>query len=93
MEGKQQIRNHSLKTKKRKAGDIQKRNTNKRPKTEPQNAAGAIVNVDQLSWKKVSLQNDEFDDFEEIEGVDIEYVKKEENDVIQFKVSPRNEPY
>src|SRR5271170_3096867 len=33
-----------------------------------------LVKADQLAWKKVSLLNDEFDDFEEIEGVDVEYV-------------------
>ena len=44
------------------------------------------LNADQLAWKKISLENDEFDDFEEIEGVDVEYVDKDHNKVIQFKV-------
>ena len=44
------------------------------------------MNVDQLAWKKISLENDEFDDFEEIEGVDVEYVDKDGNKVFQFKV-------
>jgi len=47
---------------------------------------GEVMNVDQLAWKKISLENDEFDDFEEIEGVDVEYVDKDGNKVIQFKV-------
>ena len=34
---------------------------------------GEALNADQLVWKKISLQNDEFDDLEEIEGVDVEY--------------------
>lgn len=45
-----------------------------------------VMNVDQLAWKKISLQNDEFDDFEEIEGVDVEHVDRDGNKVIQFKV-------
>jgi hypothetical protein len=47
---------------------------------------GTVTNVDQLSWKKVSLDNDEFEDFEEIEGVDVEYIEKDGNKMIQFKV-------
>jgi hypothetical protein len=47
---------------------------------------GTVTNVDQLSWKKVSLDNDEFEDFEEIEGVDVEYIEKDGNKLIQFKV-------
>jgi len=51
------------------------------------------VNVDQLAWKKISLQHDEFDDFEEIEGVDVEYVEKDGNKVVKFKESvPRQGP-
>ena len=45
-----------------------------------------VMNADQLAWKKISLQNDEFDDFEEIEGVDVDYVDKDGSKVIQFKV-------
>jgi hypothetical protein len=45
-----------------------------------------VMSADQLTWKKVSLQNDEFDDFEEIEGVDVEYADKSGSKVIQFKV-------
>jgi hypothetical protein len=45
-----------------------------------------VTNVDQLAWKKVSLDNDEFEDFEEIEGVDVEYVETDGNKLIQFKV-------
>jgi hypothetical protein len=47
---------------------------------------GTVTNVDQLAWKKVSLDNDEFEDFEEIEGVDVEYVETDGNKLIQFKV-------
>jgi hypothetical protein len=46
------------------------------------------VNADLLAWKKISLQNDEFADFEEIEGVDVEYVKKDGHNVLQLKESP-----
>jgi hypothetical protein len=47
---------------------------------------GEFKGADQLAWKKISLQNDEFEDFEEIEGVDIEYVDKDGHKAIQFKV-------
>ena len=65
------------------AGEKKKENA-KRTKTAK--GLGSIVSVDQLAWRKISLQNDEFDDFEEIEGVDVEHVKKDGQDVIQFKV-------
>ena len=48
--------------------------------------ASLVVSADQLEWKKISLQNDEFDDFQEIEGVDVDYVDKDGSKVIQFKV-------
>ena len=35
-----------------------------------------------------TLENDEFDDFEEIEGVDVECIEKDGNKIIQFKVDP-----
>jgi len=61
---------------------------NKKPK--PNGGAlkdpGKVVNVDQLAWKKVSLENDEFDDFEEIEGVDVDYVEVDGSKIVQFKV-------
>jgi hypothetical protein len=47
---------------------------------------GEVINVDQLAWNKISLENDEFEDFEEIEGVDVEYVEKGGKQIIQFKV-------
>ena len=46
----------------------------------------APKNPDELAWKKISLENDEFEDFEEIDGVDVEYVEKDGSKVIQFKV-------
>jgi len=70
----------------KKKGGIIKRS--KKPKlnvgaiTDP----GKLVNVDQLAWKKVSLENDEFDDFEEIEGVDVDYVEVDGSKIVQFKV-------
>lgn len=61
---------------------------NKKPK--PNSGAledpGKVVNLDQLAWKKVSLANDEFDDFEEIEGVDVDYVDVDGSKIVQFKV-------
>ena len=61
---------------------------NKKPK--PNSGAledpGKVVNLDQLAWKKVSLANDEFDDFEEIEGVDVDYVEVDGSKIVQFKV-------
>ena len=49
-------------------------------------AANVVTNVDHLQWKKISLNNDEFEDLEEIEGVDVEYIEKDESKVVQFKV-------
>ena len=48
--------------------------------------ANVVTNVDHLQWKKISLNNDEFEDLEEIEGVDVEYVDNDESKVVQFKV-------
>jgi hypothetical protein len=77
---------------KRKRGEIdgkQKKN-GKRSKRDIQKngdeVGEVIMNVDQLAWKKISLENDEFDDFEEIEGIDVESVEKDGNKVLQFKV-------
>jgi hypothetical protein len=50
--------------------------------------SGSVMDLDQLEWNKVSLQHDEYDDFEEIEGVDVEYVHEGGNKLIQFKVYP-----
>jgi hypothetical protein len=59
----------------------------KRAKVDKVEKAGNVVtNVDHLQWKKISLNNDEFEDLEEIEGVDVEYVEKDESKVVQFKV-------
>ena len=72
---------------KRKGTDGKEKSKGKRQKETKENAvSGAVMNVDQLAWTKISLENDEFDDFEEIEGVDVEYVDKDGNKVIQFKV-------
>lgn len=76
----------------RKEGSGDQKITNKRRKkskgsTEAKRTS-EVRNVDQLAWKKISLENDEFDDFEEIEGVDVEYVEKDGNKIIQFKVVP-----
>jgi intein/homing endonuclease len=43
------------------------------------------INADHLAWKKISLENDEFVDFEEIEGVDVEYVEKDGHKLMQLK--------
>jgi len=43
------------------------------------------INADHLAWKKISLENDEFVDFEEIEGVDVEYVEKDGHKIMQLK--------
>jgi len=47
---------------------------------------GKVVSVDQLGWKGISLENDEFDDFEELEGVDVDYVDVNGSKIVQFKV-------
>jgi hypothetical protein len=47
---------------------------------------GEVLNVEQLGWKGVSLENDEFDDFEELEGVDVDYVEVNGSKIVQFKV-------
>jgi len=60
-----------------------------KPSTKAPNGSaksGEVVKIDQLAWKKVSLLDDEFDDFEEIEGVDVEYVSGDSGKVVQFKV-------
>ncbi len=75
---------------KRREADSRQKRSGKRRKEAKENGGkvltGEVMNVDQLEWKKISLENDEFDDFEEIEGVDVEYVDKDGNKVIQFKV-------
>jgi hypothetical protein len=83
--------NNASNAKKRKRGEKEiiqsKKGNRKRAKgTSDTKDTGVVVNVDQLAWKKISLQNDEFDDFEEIEGVDVDYVDKDGSKVIQFKV-------
>jgi hypothetical protein len=55
--------------------------------------ANVVTNVDHLQWKKISLNNDEFEDLEEIEGVDVEYVDKDESKIVQFKVSISSEQH
>lgn len=62
-------------------GDGKRAKVNKIEKT-----GNVVIDVDHLQWKKISLNNDEFEDLEEIEGVDVEYVDKDENKVVQFKV-------
>jgi hypothetical protein len=47
---------------------------------------GEVLNVEQLGWKGISLGNDEFDDFEELEGVDVDYVDVNGSKIVQFKV-------
>src|SRR5215471_14933723 len=75
---------------KHKGTDGKQENKRKRRKERKENGGkevtGTVMNVDQLTWTKISLENDEFDDFEEIEGVDVEYVDKDGSKVIQFKV-------
>ena len=75
-----------FKKRKRKEEKGEKNRNGKKKKEGRGRGGGKIVSVDQLAWKKISLQNDEFEDFEEIEGVEVEYVKKDGRDVIQFKV-------
>ena len=80
----------SIQSKKRKRGEKRTRQSNKgdrqRTRGTSEEDTNVVVNADQLAWKKISLQNDEFDDFEEIEGVDVDYVDKYGSKVIQFKV-------
>lgn len=87
----EQYSNNASKDKKRKRSEKEiisrkRGNRNRAKGTSDSRDAGVAVNVDQLAWKKISLQNDEFDDFEEIEGVDVDYVDKDGSKVIQFKV-------
>jgi len=82
----------SSKGKKRKRGDNEtepptKGSRKRATRTRKGQEEGVAVNADQLAWKKISLQNDEFEDFEEIEGVDVDYVDKDGSKVIQFKVA------
>jgi hypothetical protein len=72
--------------KKRKRNEKNERNGSGKKKAVPGSSAGSIVRADQLAWKGISVQNDEFDDFEEIEGVDVEHIKRDGQDVIRFKV-------
>jgi hypothetical protein len=82
----------AAKKRKRKETDGKQKSKGKRRKGTKESGGkevtGAVMNVDHLAWRKISLENDEFDDFEEIEGVDVEYVDKDGNKVIQFKVPP-----
>lgn len=87
----EQYSNNASKDKKRKRGEKEtisrkRGNRNRAKGSSDAKDTGVAVNVDQLAWKKISLQNDEFDDFEEIEGVDVDYVDKDGSKVIQFKV-------
>ena len=70
----------------RKKGGTMKWNKKPKPNGGALKDPGKVVNVDQLAWKKVSLENDEFDDFEEIEGVDVDYVQVDGSKIVQFKV-------
>jgi hypothetical protein len=78
--------------KKRKRNDGERKSgVNKRMKKGRQSEGekeegGKVLNVEQLGWKGVSLENDEFDDFEELEGVDVDYVDVNGSKVVQFKV-------
>jgi len=84
-------RKRTFKRKRRQEGEG-KRKEKMLEKKGGEGKVGEVMSADQLGWKKVSLENDEFDDFEEIEGVDVEYLEKDGNKVIQFKVSyPRDE--
>jgi hypothetical protein len=77
------------KKRKRKDGEDKQKIRRKRARKTSGNRTkldDAIMSVDQLAWKKISLENDEFEDFEEIEGVDVEYVEKDGNRLAQFKV-------
>lgn len=65
------------------------RGTKRAKKPTNREKQGTVVSVDQLAWKKISLVNDEFEDFEEIEGVDVEYIDKDGGNVVQFKVRSR----
>ena len=74
---------------KRKRNTTDKKTGTKRKHTtevEESRTGGIVKNADELAWKKISIENDEFDDFEEIEGVDVEYVEKDGNKMIQLKV-------
>jgi ATP-dependent RNA helicase DDX24/MAK5 len=90
MSNQRRENNASIQNKKRKRSDKRTRQLNKgdrkRAKRMSEEDAGLVVSADQLEWQKISLQNDEFDDFEEIEGVDVDYVDKDGSKVIQFKV-------
>jgi hypothetical protein len=78
---------------KRKQNDGEKKDgANKRAKKGWQNDGGKkdgrdVLNVEQLGWKGVSLENDEFDDFEELEGIDVDYVDVNGSKIVQFKAS------
>lgn len=71
---------------KRKRKDTVQGRTKRAKASSQSETANAPKNADELAWKKISLENDEFEDFEEIEGVDVEYVEKDGSKVIQFKV-------
>jgi hypothetical protein len=71
---------------KRTTGDNKRGKKKRASATQQTKPNGPPKSADELAWKKISLENDEFDDFEEIEGVDIEYVEKDGSKVIQFKV-------
>src|ERR1700733_4746984 len=86
MSNQRRENNASIQNKKRKRSEKGTRQSNKgdhkRAKRMSEVDASLAVNADQLEWKKISLQNDEFDDFEEIEGVDVDYVDKDGSKVI-----------
>jgi len=71
---------------KRKRKDTPQGRTKRAKSSSHSGTVQAPKNPHELAWKKVSLENDEFEDFEEIEGVDVEYVEKDGSKVIQFKV-------
>ena len=77
---------NNKKRKRKNGGNKAKRDTKRVKKHLNLGKRGTVMNVDQLAWKKISIENDEFDDFEEIEGVDVDYVDKDGSKVIQFKV-------
>ena len=60
-----------------------KKTKGKRTKT---NEHGVVMDIDQLPWKKISMENDEFEDFEEVEGVDVEYIDKDGSKHVYLKV-------
>jgi hypothetical protein len=80
---------HSLKRKRKTVGANEKykpKRSNHKSSRDNNVGYGVIINADQLDWKKTSLENGEFDDLDEIEGVDVQYEENNGAKVAQFKV-------